>query len=197
MSLLDCWHQSHGICLVGFPVHSASTCLSNSHAWSLSPPSQSSDQSSSFSTAIPVNFNFLSWLLSISMICGLLNPISHPSVSYDFILSMSYCSCLTDPWAGVHQPFLIIYIITLSIATNTLLLSVLSNANQWSILRYRASVKSFQTHWSLIDLSVVHCSFTMCWDTKLPAARDAHTSIMQIQVWNSYILVGKMNMLNR
>lgn len=37
MSLLDCWHQLHGICLVGFPVHSVPTCVPNSHAWSLSP----------------------------------------------------------------------------------------------------------------------------------------------------------------
>lgn len=188
MSLLDCWHKSHGICMVGFLVHSVPTCLSNSHAWSLPLLSHSSDQSSSFPIAIPVNCNFLYWLLRISMICALLNPISHSSLSCEFFFPCPSAQALLIHAHSTTIPTSVIYI-KFSIAANTLLQSL--------ILSCRASVKSFQTHWYLIDPSVIHCSSTTCWYTKLSAASNAKTSIIQVQVLKFLYSSGKDENVNK
>ena len=77
---------------------------------------------------------FLYWLLKISMICALLNPIFYPSLSCELPFPCPSALALLICGHSTTIPTSVICIIKFSIATNTLLLSVLSNANQSSIV---------------------------------------------------------------
>lgn len=94
MSLLCCWQQGHTDLSSWFSC-SFCTSLSNPHAWWLSPPSHSTAQSSSFPTAIPVNFNFLSWLSRVPTTYSLRTWL--PTILFPLTLSFSCCSAHTLP----------------------------------------------------------------------------------------------------